>query len=103
MFVFIVFYRGNGDAIKHAHQLIMALLKNSESELMNLLPSANETKSKSRSTTITSSNDRTNDDTSKTQRTNSTTFGTKPHNSGKILSFLFSSVMNYTAFILTDC
>ncbi len=31
-------YRGNGDSIKHAYQLIQALLKNSETELMNLLP-----------------------------------------------------------------
>ncbi|CAF5199758.1 unnamed protein product, partial [Rotaria sp. Silwood1] len=35
-------YRGNGDSIKHAHQLITALLKNSETELTSLLPSKNK-------------------------------------------------------------
>jgi hypothetical protein len=46
----------------------MALLKNSESELMSLLPSSNENKNKSRSTTGTSTNDN-EDDTVKIQRT----------------------------------
>ncbi|CAF4538652.1 unnamed protein product, partial [Didymodactylos carnosus] len=35
--------KGNGDSIKHAYQLIMALLKNSESELMSLLPNTAKT------------------------------------------------------------
>jgi hypothetical protein len=64
----------------------MALLKNSESELMNLLPSSNENKTKSRSTTITSNNENNNnndDDTSKIQRTNSTNYGSRLQNTGK--------------------
>ena len=43
--------RGNVDSIKHACQLIQALLKNSESELMSLLPSSNDMKTKSKSST----------------------------------------------------
>jgi hypothetical protein len=68
-------YRGNGDSIKHAYQLIQALLKNSETELMNLLPSSN----KSRSTTITS-NHESEGEMSKTQRTNT---GPRLQNNGK--------------------
>jgi hypothetical protein len=67
----------------------MALLKNSESELMNLLPSSNENKTKSRSTTITSINENNNydDDITKIQRANSTNYGPRLQNTGK--SFLF--------------
>ena len=79
---FVLFNRGNGDSIKHAYQLIMALLKNSESELMNLLPSSNENKTKSRSTTITSNNEN-NDETNKTQKTNCTNYGPRLQNIGK--------------------
>jgi predicted PilT family ATPase len=81
-----LFNRGNGDSIKHAYQLIMALLKNSESELMNLLPSSNENKTKSRSTTITSINENNNhddDNTTKIQRANSTNYGPRLQNTGK--------------------
>lgn len=66
----------------------MALLKNSESELMNLLPASNETKTKSRSTTITSNHDNNNshdDEIGKIQRTNSTTYGSRLQNTGKII------------------
>jgi hypothetical protein len=64
----------------------MALLKNSESELMSLLPSSNENKTKSRSATITSSNDTNNDDeTSKIQKTNSNNYGPRLQNSGKLV------------------
>jgi hypothetical protein len=64
----------------------MALLKNSESELMNLLPSSNETKNKSRSTTSTSNNDNNNDDESgKLQRTNSTNYPPRLPTTGKSL------------------
>ena len=69
----------------------MALLKNSESELMNLLPASNENKTKSRSSTITSNNDSNNinndDEISKTQRTNSTNYGSRLQNTGKIILF----------------
>ncbi|CAF5191781.1 unnamed protein product, partial [Rotaria sp. Silwood1] len=58
-------YRGNGDSIKHAHQLITALLKNSETELTSLLPSKN----KSRSTPVTSNHDNDGEIT-RTQRAN---------------------------------
>lgn len=63
----------------------MALLKNSESELMSLLPSStNENKAKSRSTTITTNNDHQNDDEiTKGQRTNSTTYGSRVQHNGK--------------------
>jgi hypothetical protein len=60
------------DSIKHAHQLIMALLKNSESELMNLLPS-------SRSTTVISNHDN-EDEVIQMQRT---TTGPRLRNNGK--------------------
>jgi hypothetical protein len=81
-------YRGNGDSIKHAYQLIQALLKNSETELMNLLPSTN----KSRSTTITS-NHESEGEISKIQRTNT---GPRLQNNGKdnflvsILTLIFA-------------
>jgi hypothetical protein len=55
--------------------LIQALLKNSETELMNLLPSTN----KPRSTTITSSYDN-EDEIVKTQRANT---GPRLQNNGK--------------------
>ncbi len=58
-------YRGNGDSIKHAYQLIQALLKNSETELMNLLPATNKT----RSITTTSNHDN-EDEIIRTQRAN---------------------------------
>jgi len=54
--------------------LIQALLKNSETELMNLLPSTN----KARSTTITSNHDN-EDEIIKTQRANT---GSKLQNNG---------------------
>ncbi len=69
------FSRGNCDSIKHAYQLIQALLKNSETELMNLLPSTNKT----RSTPITSSHDN-EDEIIKTQRANT---GPRLQNNGK--------------------
>ncbi|CAF3555455.1 unnamed protein product [Rotaria sp. Silwood1] len=75
-----ILIKGNGDSIKHAYQLIMALLKNSESELMNLLPSSNENKTKSRSTTITSNSEHNNDEINKVQRTNSTSYGIRLQN-----------------------
>ncbi|CAF5226866.1 unnamed protein product, partial [Rotaria magnacalcarata] len=75
-----ILIKGNGDSIKHAYQLIMALLKNSESELMSLLPSGNESKTKSRSTTISSTNDHNNDDINKLQRINNTSYGTRLQN-----------------------
>jgi len=53
----------------------MALLKNSETELMNLLPSTNKT----RSTTITSNHDN-EDEIIKTQRANT---GPRLQNNGK--------------------
>lgn len=59
------FYRGNGDSIKHAHQLITTLLKNIDADLTSLVPSKN----KSRSTTVTSSHDN-ETETIKTQRAN---------------------------------
>ena len=49
--------KGTVDAIKHAHQLVQTMLKNSQTDLMSLLPSINETKSKSRSNTVTSNHD----------------------------------------------
>ncbi len=79
---FFGFYRGNGDSIKHAYQLIMALLKNSETELMNLLPSTNKT----RSTTITSNHDN-EDEIIKTQRVNT---GQRLQNNGKETSFFLN-------------
>ena len=63
----VLISRGNGDAMKHAYQLIMALLKNSESELMSLLPSSSETKAKARSSTLTSNNEM-DEETAKMQR-----------------------------------
>lgn len=60
-----ILIKGNGDAIKHAYQLIQALLKNSETELMNLLPSTN----KAKPTTTLMSHDH-EDDNLKTQRIN---------------------------------
>jgi hypothetical protein len=60
----------------------LALLKNSESELMNLLPSSNENKTKSRSATLTSTNDN-NDETNKTPKTTSTNYGPRLQNTGK--------------------
>jgi hypothetical protein len=63
----------------------MALLKNSESELMSLLPSSNEIKNKSRSTTVTSNNENHNDDEIvRTQRTNSTNYGSRVQHTGKL-------------------
>ncbi|UJR25974.1 hypothetical protein I4U23_007322 [Adineta vaga] len=60
-----ILIKGNGDSIKHAYQLITALLKNSETDLTNLLPSTN----KSRSTTVTSNHDN-DDELLKAQRAN---------------------------------
>jgi hypothetical protein len=63
----------------------MALLKNSESVLMSLLPSSNEIKNKSRSTTVTSNNENHNDDELvRTQRTNSTNYGSRVQHTGKL-------------------
>ena len=63
----------------------MALLKNSESELMSLLPASNEAKNKSRSTTVTTNNENHNDEEiTKTQRTNSTNHGTRSQYTGKL-------------------
>ncbi|CAF2610235.1 unnamed protein product [Rotaria sp. Silwood2] len=81
-----ILIKGNGDSIKHAYQLIMALLKNSESELMNLLPSSNENKAKSRSTTITSNNEHNNDEINKVPRTNSTNYGARIQNTESSVS-----------------
>ncbi|CAF0855296.1 unnamed protein product, partial [Didymodactylos carnosus] len=53
----IIVVKGNGDSIKHAYQLIMALLKNSESELMSLLPNtAKTTRGNTSSANTTNSN-----------------------------------------------
>ncbi|CAF3550465.1 unnamed protein product [Rotaria socialis] len=60
-----ILIKGNGDSIKHAHQLITALLKNTETDLASLVPSKN----KSRSTTIVSNHDN-ESESIKTQRAN---------------------------------
>lgn len=64
--------RGNGDSIKHAHQLIVALLKNSESDLTDILSSTNDQKPKT--------NQENDDETNKASRTN---LSTKTSNNGK--------------------
>ena len=60
----------------------MALLKNSDSELMDLLPSNNDNKNKSRSTTITSNNEHSTDETGKAQKTSGTNYGSRLQNTG---------------------
>ena len=67
-------FRGNCDSIKHAHQIITAFLKNSETELTNLLPSG----SKSRTSTVVANHDNV-DELLKTQRANT---GPRPQNIG---------------------
>ena len=77
--------RGNGDSIKHAYQLLTALLKDADMDLMNLLSSNTESqKTKSRSTTVTSTNENNNsEETTKTQRANSTNYGSRLQNNGE--------------------
>ena len=58
-------FRGNCDSIKHAYQIITTFLKNSETELTNLLPSGN----KSKTTTVVTNHDN-DDELLKTQRAN---------------------------------
>ncbi|UJR22944.1 hypothetical protein I4U23_025971 [Adineta vaga] len=73
-----ILIKGNCDSIKHAYQLLTALLKDSEIELIDLLSTNNENqKTKSRSMTVTTTNENTNnlDETTKIQRTNSTNYG----------------------------
>lgn len=67
----------------------MALLKNSESELMSLLPSSNENKTKPRSSTVTSNNEYNNDEMNKTQRLNSMNYGTRTQNTGKFSKLIY--------------
>lgn len=77
--------RGNGDSIKHAYQLLTALLKDADADLMNLLSSNTESqKAKSRSTTVTSTNENNiSEEIAKIQRANSTNYGSRLQNNGK--------------------
>ena len=71
----------------------MALLKNSETELMSLLPSSNEVNTKPRSATVTTNNDNLNDDeTVKTQRTNTTSYGSRIQHTGKVFPLVVTSM-----------
>ncbi len=73
----------------------MALLKNSESELMSLLPSSNEIKSKPRSTTVTSNNENHNDEEIvKVQRTNSTNYGSRVQHTGILYTHICIFMMD---------
>ncbi|CAF1355808.1 unnamed protein product [Adineta ricciae] len=77
-----ILIKGNGDSIKHAYQLLTALLKDADTDLMNLLSSNTESqKTKSRSTTVTSTNENNNsEEKTKTQRASSTNYGSRLQN-----------------------
>lgn len=73
----------------------MTLLKNSETELMSLLPSSNEVKTKPRSATVTTNNDNQNDDeTVKIQRTNTASYGSRAQHTGNVVSRVISMTNN---------
>ena len=91
------FFRGNGDAIKHAYQLIVALLKNSDTELIDLVSIVNDEKIQVRSMTSASKTDN-EDETNKSQRNHSLQILPNPGSHFYYLSFFRAIYLNHLSF-----